>query len=141
VNNEGIEVDLIVMGQDPIDFQPLEEFVSGCRTGYLIRIPKLRGYLSDSIQQILLNHGYGQPARPAGGGVDDDTRRAIEQSLHDVEDAELQAAMAQSLVDFVGQRQEEEDMDEELAAAIAFSRQDFASPGGGNDRKTNTGNK
>jgi 26S proteasome regulatory subunit N10 len=119
VNANGIEVDLIVLGDNPPNLDPLWEFVHACRHGYLIQIPTKVGFLGDVIQQVLLTHTYGRGPTI----LDPEIQRAMEQSREEAEAEELRRAIEASMADAGLNDEEEGELDEDLRAAIERSMQ------------------
>lgn len=95
VQRDGVILDLVVLGDDGIDMDPLNDFMNalGSQSRY-VTIPKGRSYLADIVQDKLIHIGADV------GDVnpeDAELRQAIQQSS--VDDEELQRAILLSLAE------------------------------------------
>lgn len=95
VQRDGVILDLVVLGDDGIDLDPLNDFMKalGSQSRY-VTIPKGRSYLADIVQDKLIHIDAGVGAV---NPEDAELRQAIQQSS--VDDEELQRAILLSLAE------------------------------------------
>ena len=143
VNKEGVCLDFVVFGDDGIDMGPLDKFAEGLGSGSrYVKVPKSSAFLCDTVHDRLLR--LSGDGGGFGGGAPMTEEAQLQQALRETAmdaDEELQRALLLSLAENQGGGDEapapedreqpqaaDEDMDEELLAAIAMSNEENPSP-------------
>ena len=138
VNKEGVVLDFVVLGDDGIDMGPLDKFAEGLGSGSrYVKVPKSSAFLCDTVHDQLLRSGGGFTGAPMTEEAQ--LQQALRETAAD-EDEELQRALLLSLTENQGAAEAapaapapenteqpqggEDEMDEELLAAIAMSNED-----------------
>ncbi|KAH0795239.1 26S proteasome non-ATPase regulatory subunit 4 [Histomonas meleagridis] len=112
-NKEGVNVDIVVFGDDPINIEPLKLFIDRLgEKSEFFKVDKGVTVLSDTVQQFFISRRptttEPQGQQPAPEDQEDDLQRAIRLSRQEAgiagdEDPELQEALRLSMMDLDNQ--------------------------------------